>query len=133
SSGRVDRRQSGCPRNTASAPRKFASAATGIWSSSSLPRITGNGSMPWSANSTQTPHRPPWKHPNRSNVLHSIDSSTDSRLLALRYLLDTNAVIALLNGRSALLARRLRRVHPAEVGVSSIVLHELFYGAQKSS
>lgn len=51
----------------------------------------------------------------------------------LRYLLDTNAVIALLNGRSALLARRLRRVHPAEVGVSSIVLHELFYGAQKSA
>ena len=49
-----------------------------------------------------------------------------------RYLLDTNAVIALLNDASSLVARRAREHHPVEVAVSSIVAHELFYGAFKS-
>jgi tRNA(fMet)-specific endonuclease VapC len=48
------------------------------------------------------------------------------------YLLDTNAVIALLNDAGSLVARRAREHHPAEVAVSSIVAHELFYGAFKS-
>lgn len=50
----------------------------------------------------------------------------------IRYLLDTNAVIALLNNPGSLLAYRIRQHHPASIGISSIVAHELFYGAFKS-
>ncbi len=49
-----------------------------------------------------------------------------------RYLLDTNAVIALLNSQDSAIANRLRQRRPEEVYISSIVLHELFYGAFKS-
>ncbi len=49
-----------------------------------------------------------------------------------RYLLDTNAVIALLNDAGSPVALRAKQHHPAEVAVSSIVAHELFYGAFKS-
>lgn len=49
----------------------------------------------------------------------------------MKYLLDANAVIALLNGNETLGAR-LRRQRPADIGISSIVAHELFYGAFKS-
>jgi tRNA(fMet)-specific endonuclease VapC len=49
-----------------------------------------------------------------------------------RYLLDTNAVIALLNDAGSPVARRAKQHHPSEVAVSSIVAHELFYGAFKS-
>jgi tRNA(fMet)-specific endonuclease VapC len=51
----------------------------------------------------------------------------------MAYLLDTNAVIAVLNDTGAPIGRRLRRHAPAEVFVSAIVLHELFYGAFKSA
>jgi tRNA(fMet)-specific endonuclease VapC len=51
----------------------------------------------------------------------------------VRYLLDANAVIVLLNGTNPKLARRLRRESLADVGVSAIVLHELYYGAFRSS
>jgi tRNA(fMet)-specific endonuclease VapC len=51
----------------------------------------------------------------------------------VRYLLDANAVIVLLNGRNPKLAQRLRRESLADVGVSAIVLHELYYGAFRSS
>jgi tRNA(fMet)-specific endonuclease VapC len=47
----------------------------------------------------------------------------------MRYLLDADAVIGLLNNRSANLARRARREAPADVAISAIVAHELFYGA----
>lgn len=50
----------------------------------------------------------------------------------MRYLLDTNAVIGLLNGNNPRLAGRVRDFKPADVGISSIVVHELFYGAFKS-
>ena len=50
----------------------------------------------------------------------------------MTYLLDANAVIALLNDAKSLTARRARRHAPEEVGISSIVLHELYYGAFKS-
>lgn len=50
----------------------------------------------------------------------------------MRYLLDTNAVIAVLNGKSPSVGIRLRELEPGEVGLSSIVIHELFYGAFKS-
>ncbi|GHU39727.1 ribonuclease VapC [Betaproteobacteria bacterium] len=49
-----------------------------------------------------------------------------------RYLLDTNAVIALLGSARNLVQQRLRRHAPEEIAISSIVSHELFYGAFKS-
>jgi tRNA(fMet)-specific endonuclease VapC len=50
----------------------------------------------------------------------------------MAYLLDTNAVIALLKDADTPIGRRVRMCQPADVFVSSIVLHELFYGAFKS-
>jgi tRNA(fMet)-specific endonuclease VapC len=50
----------------------------------------------------------------------------------MKYLLDANAVIALLNDAKSRTARRARRQKPGDVGVSAIVLHELYYGAHKS-
>lgn len=49
-----------------------------------------------------------------------------------RYLLDTNAVVAVLNDAESSLARRVRQHAPEDVCISSIVAHELFYGAYKS-
>jgi tRNA(fMet)-specific endonuclease VapC len=46
------------------------------------------------------------------------------------FLLDTYAVIAALRGNAALLARIHER-RPPEVAISSIVAHELYYGAFK--
>lgn len=51
----------------------------------------------------------------------------------MKYLLDTNAVIAVLNDPRGQPAQRLRRLAPADAGISSIVIHELFYGAFKSA
>jgi tRNA(fMet)-specific endonuclease VapC len=50
----------------------------------------------------------------------------------MKYLLDANAVIAVLNDVKSKTARRVRRQKPGDVGVSAIVLHELYYGAHKS-
>jgi len=50
----------------------------------------------------------------------------------MRYLLDANAVIALLNDTTSPIARRIRRYAPRAIGVSSVVIHELYYGAFKS-
>ncbi len=50
----------------------------------------------------------------------------------MRYLLDTNAVAALLNDPGGRLAGRVRQHRPADVGLSAIVTHELYYGAFKS-
>ncbi len=50
----------------------------------------------------------------------------------MRYLLDANAVIALLNDTTSAIARRARRHAPRDFGVSAIVIHELCYGAFKS-
>ena len=50
----------------------------------------------------------------------------------MRYLLDTNAIIALLNDTTSLIARRVRRHAPRDFGVSAGVIHELYYGAFKS-
>jgi tRNA(fMet)-specific endonuclease VapC len=51
----------------------------------------------------------------------------------MRYLLDANVVIGLLNDATSKLARRARRERPADVAISVIVAHELFYGAFKSA
>jgi tRNA(fMet)-specific endonuclease VapC len=48
------------------------------------------------------------------------------------YLLDSNAVITLLNAPRSNLARRVRQSNPADIAMSAIALHELFYGAFKS-
>jgi tRNA(fMet)-specific endonuclease VapC len=50
----------------------------------------------------------------------------------MRYLLDANAVIALLNDTTSPIARRIRRYAPRDVVVSTVVIHELYYGAFKS-
>jgi tRNA(fMet)-specific endonuclease VapC len=51
----------------------------------------------------------------------------------MRFLLDTNAVIAVINDPSGPVSRRLRALAPADVGVSAIVMHELYFGAFKSA
>lgn len=48
----------------------------------------------------------------------------------MKYLLDSNAVVALLKGQASFLSR-LRQHHPQEIGISVIVAHELYYGAYK--
>lgn len=50
----------------------------------------------------------------------------------MRYLLDTNAVAALLNDPAGRLSGRVRQHRPADIGLSAIVTHELYYGAFKS-
>ncbi len=50
----------------------------------------------------------------------------------MRYLLDANAVIALLNDMTSKPAMRARREKPGDIAISAIVAHELFYGAFKS-
>jgi len=51
----------------------------------------------------------------------------------MRYLLDANAVIDLLNDADSKLAKRVRREGPNDIAISAIVSHELFYGAFKSA
>ena len=50
----------------------------------------------------------------------------------MKYLLDSNAVISLLKDSRTSLAQRVRLCRPQEVAISSIVAHELYYGAYKS-
>ena len=50
----------------------------------------------------------------------------------MRYLLDTNACIALLNGRPPSLVDRVRRHTSSEFGLPAPVTYELYYGAFKS-
>lgn len=49
----------------------------------------------------------------------------------MKFLLDTNAVIAVLKGETSVNIR-LRQYQPSDFGMPSIVAHELFYGAYKS-
>jgi tRNA(fMet)-specific endonuclease VapC len=50
----------------------------------------------------------------------------------MRYLLDANAIVDLLNNTDSKLAKRVRRESPNDIAISAIVSHELFYGAYKS-
>jgi tRNA(fMet)-specific endonuclease VapC len=50
----------------------------------------------------------------------------------MRYLLDTNVVIGLLNDPNSKLARRARLEKPADMAIPAVAAHELFYGAFKS-
>lgn len=49
----------------------------------------------------------------------------------MKYLLDSNAIIGLLAGKT-LLKQRVRQHAPQDFGVSAIAMHELFFGACKS-
>ncbi|MBB3426330.1 type II toxin-antitoxin system VapC family toxin [Rhizobium sp. BK312] len=48
----------------------------------------------------------------------------------MKYLLDSNAVIALMKGHSGFVSE-LRRHRPQDFAIPAIVAHELFYGAYK--
>ena len=48
----------------------------------------------------------------------------------MRFLLDSNALIALLKGQERFL-KRLRQYQPQDFGIPAIVAHELYYGAYK--
>lgn len=48
------------------------------------------------------------------------------------WLLDTNAVIALVTGRSDPLRRRVEAAEPGTLATSAIVAHELYFGAYRS-
>lgn len=50
----------------------------------------------------------------------------------MAWLLDTNAVIALVTRRSDALYSRVEASDPGSLAVSSIVAHELYYGAYRS-
>ncbi len=50
----------------------------------------------------------------------------------MKFLVDSNAVIALMKGNPGFLGR-LRQHQPPDFGIPAIVLHELFYGACKGS
>ena len=50
----------------------------------------------------------------------------------MRFLLDTNACIALLNQTSQALATRMRERLPSDIGLPAPVVFELYYGAYKS-
>ncbi len=51
----------------------------------------------------------------------------------MRYLLDSNACIRILNNSSRNLVERLRRHEPSEIGISTVVRAELIHGAHRSA
>lgn len=51
----------------------------------------------------------------------------------MKYMLDTNICIGLIRQKPQKLIRRLTRCEPGEVGVSSITIAELTFGANKSN
>jgi len=50
----------------------------------------------------------------------------------MKYLLDANAVIALFKGNAGM-GRRVKQCQIQDIGLSSIVPHELYYGASRSN
>jgi len=51
----------------------------------------------------------------------------------VRYLLDTNALVQVLRGPGSSVERRLRTLETDDIGVSAVVMHELYYGAFRSA
>jgi tRNA(fMet)-specific endonuclease VapC len=49
------------------------------------------------------------------------------------FLLDTNAVIATLKGADTVVAKKISRRRPEQIFISSIVAHELYFGAYASA
>lgn len=50
----------------------------------------------------------------------------------MTWLLDTNAVIALVTRRSDALLRRVEAAEPGTLAISAVVAHELYFGAYRS-
>ena len=50
----------------------------------------------------------------------------------MRYLLDTNAVIALTNQTQPNLSRRVRQLNTDDIAISAIVMHEIYFGSYRS-
>ena len=50
----------------------------------------------------------------------------------MRYLIDTNIVFGVTTGRNPIAARNLLNCRQGEIGLSMIVIHELYFGAYKS-
>lgn len=51
----------------------------------------------------------------------------------MKFLLDANIVVALLRAKNVSLDRRVQRHKPVDLAISSIVIHELYFGAFKSA
>lgn len=51
----------------------------------------------------------------------------------MRFMLDTNACVELIRQRSDRMLRKIQRLRPDDVSVSSVTLSELEYGAAKSA
>ena len=51
----------------------------------------------------------------------------------MKYLLDTNICIYIIKKKPEQVFQKLEKLHPDEVGISSITLSELHYGIQKSA
>lgn len=51
----------------------------------------------------------------------------------MKYLLDTNICIYLIKRRSERILARLEKLHPEDVGISSVTFAELEYGVRKSA
>jgi len=50
----------------------------------------------------------------------------------MKYLLDTNAITAILYNRTSPVLRQVRRHDNADIGISAIVAYELYFGAFRS-
>jgi tRNA(fMet)-specific endonuclease VapC len=50
----------------------------------------------------------------------------------MRYMLDANALIAFFKAPEGAVGRRLTGHSPAEIGLSAVVVHELYFGAYRS-
>jgi len=50
----------------------------------------------------------------------------------MAWLLDTNAVVTLVAGRSSTLMHRVEAMEPGSLAISSIVVHELYFGTYRS-
>ena len=51
----------------------------------------------------------------------------------MKYLLDTNICVFVIRGKSALVLQRFRQQLPDDLGISTVTLAELRYGADKSN
>ncbi len=51
----------------------------------------------------------------------------------MKYLLDTNICICVINQRPQEVEKHFQSLHAGDIGISSITVYELFYGAYKSS
>ncbi|MBX4908936.1 MULTISPECIES: type II toxin-antitoxin system VapC family toxin [Rhizobium] len=51
----------------------------------------------------------------------------------ITHLIDTNAVIALIGRKSDMLLSRVMESDEGSIGLSTVVMHELYYGAYKSA